>query len=167
MNRYLTLTTACALGLVCTISMSGCDAGNGSGLDQNGQPLAQEQPQTAPSTPAPDTPPTPAASLATLQAIQTKIFDQYCTQCHAGANAPLGLKLDSLDNSFNLLVNQSSVELPQFLRVNPGDPDNSYLVKKLEGASDIVGAQMPLGANPLTAEEIALVRQWISEGAMP
>jgi hypothetical protein len=31
-------------------------------------------------------------------------------------------------------------------RVAPGNPDNSYLVRKLEGTAGITGSRMPLGA---------------------
>ena len=48
----------------------------------------------------------------------------------------------------------------------PGDPDNSYLVKKLEGASDIVGLRMPRNNGPfLTEGQMLVIRRWISEGA--
>jgi hypothetical protein len=49
-------------------------------------------------------------------------------------------------------------------RVKPGDPDNSYIVQKVEGTA-AVGGRMPLNREPLTAEQIGLLRQWISEGA--
>jgi hypothetical protein len=50
-------------------------------------------------------------------------------------------------------------------RVNPGDPDASYLVRKLEGAPGISGDRMPLGGAPLGAALIADVRAWIAAGA--
>ncbi|NND72523.1 MAG: hypothetical protein HKN43_13185 [Rhodothermales bacterium] len=46
-----------------------------------------------------------------------------------------------------------------------GDPDGSYLVKKLEGAAGIIGEQMPFGGTPLTSGELNTIRQWITEGA--
>ena len=50
--------------------------------------------------------------------------------------------------------------------VIPGDPDNSYLVKKLEGASDIVGLRMPRNNGPfLTEGQMSVIRRWITEGA--
>ncbi|MDH4049852.1 MAG: hypothetical protein OEW68_16830 [Gammaproteobacteria bacterium] len=50
--------------------------------------------------------------------------------------------------------------------MNPGLPDQSYLIQKLEGTAGS-GAQMPLGGPPIPASTIAFVRQWISDGAMP
>lgn len=49
--------------------------------------------------------------------------------------------------------------------VIPGDPDNSYLVRKLEGGPDIAGDQMPPGG-ALDAERLQLVRDWIEAGAL-
>ena len=91
------------------------------------------------------------------------IFTSRCTECHSGAGAPQGLRLDSA-NSYANLVGVASREVPSLERVEPGDPDNSYLVQKVEGTA-AVGGRMPLGRTPLTADQIALIRQWISEGA--
>jgi hypothetical protein len=70
------------------------------------------------------------------------------------------------DHSYSHLVNVASKEVPSLDRVEPGNPDDSYVVQKVEGTA-AVGGQMPLGRTPLTAEQIALIRQWISEGANP
>jgi hypothetical protein len=50
--------------------------------------------------------------------------------------------------------------------VIPGDPDNSYLVHKLEGGPDIVGARMPNTGGPyLTEGQMAILKRWIARGA--
>jgi hypothetical protein len=47
-----------------------------------------------------------------------------------------------------------------------GNPSGSYLVQKLEGAPDIVGLRMPRNGPPfLTDAQVALIRQWIQNGA--
>jgi hypothetical protein len=97
--------------------------------------------------------------------IQDTIFTPRCTVCHAGAQAPLGLRLEA-GSSYAMLVEVPSVEAPGLLRVAPGDPDNSYLVHKIEGTA-AVGGLMPLGGPPLDAGDIALIRQWIAAGAEP
>jgi hypothetical protein len=52
------------------------------------------------------------------------------------------------------------------VRVIPGDPDNSYLVHKLEGSPGIVGERMPRTAGPfLTASQMLVIRRWIQLGA--
>jgi hypothetical protein len=52
--------------------------------------------------------------------------------------------------------------------IAPGDPENSYLFRKITGAADIIGARMPL-TNPTFFDQnpslLALVRRWIQEGA--
>ena len=85
------------------------------------------------------------------------------TGCHLGAGAPQGLRLDDA-NSYGMLVGVQSSESASTLRVAPGDPDNSYLIQKLEGTAS-VGAQMPLNAPPIAQASIDVIRQWISDGA--
>lgn len=136
--------TAC---LAC-IALSGC-AGSGEGLDANGRPLEDSEGGDV--------------LTANLASIQTHVFTPMCTNCHSGAAAPLGLRLDE-GVSYAMLVNAPSVEAPALLRVAPGDPDASYLIHKLEGTAQ-VGGRMPLNGPALPAETIAVIRQWIAEGA--
>jgi hypothetical protein len=138
-----------ALGLVsCAV---GC-AGNGKGLDQNGQPIGS----SGGSTGGPVT--------ADFQSIQDNVFTPICSVCHIGASAPEGLQLDAA-HSYNLLVGVPSAEEPDMLRVKPGDPTNSYMLHKLKGPPGIVGGQMPLGETPLPQATIAAISQWITDGA--
>lgn len=105
---------------------------------------------------------------ADLASIQANIFSNNCalSGCHIpGGAAPMALRNST--ESFNNLVNVNSTEKPSLLRVAPGDPDNSYLVHKIEGRSDIVGGRMPLGRTPLSTEEINAIREWIANGAAP
>ncbi len=85
--------------------------------------------------------------------------------CHAGANAPLGLRLDAV-SSFTSLVSARSRQDGSLFLVAPGDADASYLVRKLEGTAG-QGSQMPLGGPPLPQPTIDFVRQWITDGALP
>jgi hypothetical protein len=105
----------------------------------------------------------PVAAAVSFSAQIQPIFNQRCDQCHSGSSAPQGLRLDAA-NSYTDLVNVDSHEVPSLKRVEPGDPDNSYLVQKVEGTAD-VGGRMPLGGERLSDEDIDLIRQWISEGA--
>lgn len=102
----------------------------------------------------------------TLENIQTNIFNTSCavSGCHQEPNAPMGLDL-SEGNAHDNLVNVPSEEVPDLLRVEPGAPDESYLVMKIEGAPGIVGNRMPRGRPPLSEEQIQLIRTWIAEGA--
>lgn len=113
--------------------------------------------------PAPTPPATPPANQSLFQQVQSTVLTPNCTGCHVGAGAPAGLRLDAA-NSFAMLVNVASTQVPTLLRVSPGDPDNSYLVQKIEGRA-AVGGRMPLGRDPLPQTSIDLVRSWIAAGA--
>jgi Bacterial Ig-like domain len=141
--------TCVALALLITAAC----AGNGEGLDANGRPIA---PGSGGSNPP---------LSADFDSIQANIFTPICSVCHAGASAPEGLHLDA-GNSFNMLVGVPSTEVPSILRVKSGDPDNSYIIQKLEGHA-AVGGQMPLGGPYLSTTTIAFIRQWITDGAQP
>jgi hypothetical protein len=135
--------------LLLAAGAAGC-AGNGDGLDQNGQPIS-EGGASGPIT-------------ADFQSIQDNVFTPICSKCHIGASAPEGLQLD-VGHSYNLLVGVPSAEQPNLLRVKPGDPDDSYMVHKIENTSGISGGQMPLNENPLPQATIDAIRQWITNGA--
>jgi hypothetical protein len=91
-----------------------------------------------------------------------------CTQCHTssgGRTPPQGLSLDP-GAAYGSLVGVASRQKPGLLRVNPGNPDESYLVHKLEGRADIVGQRMPRTAGPfLTEGQMMVIRRWIALGA--
>ena len=104
---------------------------------------------------------------ATFSNIQSNIFVPSCP-CHQGASAPQGLVLNTTA-TLDMLVNTSSNQAPNLFRIEPGNPNTSYLIHKLEGGPDIVGFQMPpteLGETHLRQEEIDVVRQWIIDGAL-
>lgn len=105
----------------------------------------------------------PPTLQATFDSIQQNVFTPICTACHVGASAPQGLRLDEA-NSYALLVGVASAEQPALQRVRPSDPDNSYLIQKLEGTA-AVGGQMPLNGTPLSRAQIDVIRQWITDGA--
>ncbi|MFO1465638.1 MAG: hypothetical protein U1F35_04210 [Steroidobacteraceae bacterium] len=140
-------TRSTLLSLALLSALGGC-AGKGTGLDANGRPATGNG---------------GGAITADFKSIQDTVFTPICTVCHAGGGAPQGLRLDST-NSYDLLVNVPSNEVPSLMRIKPGDPDNSYLVQKIEGHAS-VGAQMPLGGPPLSAEQISAIRQWVIDGA--
>lgn len=131
---------------------AGCN-GNGRGLDGEGNPIG-----------------TPTWEMEVAFApiygnIQKYVFNSGCTDCHYGASAPRGLSLDELQ-SYRSLVRVPSSEKPQYLLVEPGRPDSSYLIRKLEGGPEIVGRQMPLNPPRLSQTTVNAIRLWIQEGAM-
>jgi Bacterial Ig-like domain len=141
--------TIVAAGLI------GC-AGNGQGLNSNGQPIG--------SNPGGGGSGGTGSVTADFASIQTNVFTPICSPCHSGASAPQGLMLDAA-HSYNLLVGVKSSEVPTLDRVQPGQPDQSYIVLKIEGAAGIVGSQMPLHETPLPQTTIDAIRQWITNGA--
>jgi methionine-rich copper-binding protein CopC len=149
LHRPVTVLVAATLSLAAML-LSGC-AGNGMGLDANGNPIGSGS-----SAPEP--------LAANFQSIQDNVFTPICTRCHIGANAPEGLQLDQA-HSYALLVGVPSAEVPGVLRVKAGDPAGSYLIQKLQGSSGIVGVQMPFGGPYLPQTTIAFIQQWITNGA--
>ncbi|MEW6168106.1 MAG: hypothetical protein AB1651_10465 [Pseudomonadota bacterium] len=135
--------------------LAGC-GGDGSGLDENGRPIDEGGSGGGGAETLPPT----------IESIQDRVFTPQCASCHAGALAPQGLRLEDAQTSYDNLVDVPSTEVPAQFRVEPGSPDTSYLIDKLEG-TQAVGARMPLGQPPLDAETIGVIRQWISDGAPP
>jgi hypothetical protein len=109
-----------------------------------------------------------------FSSIQANIFNMSdssgrlaCVGCHTdvGRNPAGGLVLVE-GRSYQQLVGRASTGKPGATRVIPNDPDNSYMVRKLEGAPDIVGERMPRGNGPfLTEGQMIVIRQWIKDGA--
>ena len=90
-----------------------------------------------------------------------------CVQCHTttGRTPAGGLSLEAAV-AYDQLVNVPSNQRRDLLRVAPGNPDGSYMVRKMEGASDIVGRRMPfIGPPYLTTGQLTIVRRWIEIGA--
>ena len=110
----------------------------------------------------------------TLASIQREIFNTQdssgrlsCIQCHTNVGRTPAAGLNLVEGvSFAALVGRPSVQKPGETLVIPGDPDNSYLVKKLDGAAGIVGLRMPRNNGPfLTEGQMLVIRRWIKEGA--
>ncbi|MFB6279143.1 MAG: DUF5777 family beta-barrel protein [Salinibacter sp.] len=64
---------------------------------------------------------------------------------------------------YSSIVDQHSREKPALLRVDPGAPDSSYLVHKIEGRPSIEGATMPFAGERLSSEELSTIREWITK----
>ena len=103
------------------------------------------------------------------------IFYSRCTGCHHAGTTGRAPEVSSADTLVGI---ESS--LPGVVLVVPGDPDASYLYRKLEGThADVCasrgldamrcGDRMPggVGAAPLGDDELAIVRAWIEGGARP
>ena len=113
------------------------------------------------------TSPTPVSTAPTLSAIQTQIFDPGCASCHTDVGrTPSGGTNLKAGASFGALVNVPSTGKPGAIRVIPGNPNDSYLIQKLEGAPGIVGIRMPRTGPPhLSDAQVKMIRDWIAAGA--
>jgi hypothetical protein len=110
----------------------------------------------------------------TFSSIQAQIFEssdsagrRACISCHTnvGRSPSAGLMLTH-DVAYDQIVSVASTRKAGAIRVIPGDPDNSYLVHKVEGLPDIVGVRMPFSGPPyLTDGQILILKRWIALGA--
>jgi hypothetical protein len=131
----------------CTESVNA--GGTGEGMGDDDDPLAIAD------TPEP----------GSLDDIHRTILVRSCAGepglCHAGQFEP---NLSTPALAYMSLVNRPSRERERGLRVAAGSPQDSLLVDKLRGND--VSTQMPLGAEPLAEDEIAMIEQWIADGAL-
>ncbi len=110
---------------------------------------------------------TVSGTAPTLMSIQTNVFTPRCSGCHNGVGnvLPGRMNLTSAGASFAALVGVASLEVPPLQRVTAGNPNDSYLIRKLEGAPNIVANRMPLGGPFLPQTTIDAIRLWITNGA--
>jgi hypothetical protein len=83
-----------------------------------------------------------------------RIFAERCYHCHGPDVHQSGLRLDSLAAILN---GSTSGRV-----VIPGNSEKSRLTRRIAG---LERPQMPYGSPPLSGDEIALVRDWIDQGA--
>ena len=101
----------------------------------------------------------------TLSSIQSEIFTPICAQCHRPGGTGEFMRLDTEDESYASLILVGSY-LCSVLRVDPGNPNGSCLVLKIEGSPQAFGDIMPpYPRSPLTRDEIKPIRTWILRGA--
>jgi hypothetical protein len=137
---------------VAVFLLAGCAAacaGNGQGLDSNGQPISSGNPG--------------GPLTADFQSIQDNVFTPICAPCHSGASAPEGLQLDA-GHSYNLLVGVASAEQPNVLRVKAGDPTAATWCERSRAWPAFPEAACR-SENPLPQATIDTIRQWITNGA--
>jgi hypothetical protein len=106
------------------------------------------------------------------------IFATSCAipSCHGSATASQGgLYLGSNPGEvYANLVGVASTEYPSMDRVKPGDPTNSFLLRRIDGDScSLAGCTssacvelMPQGGPSLAEAALLTVRAWIAQGAV-
>ncbi|MCY3756344.1 MAG: hypothetical protein OXG96_01350 [Acidobacteria bacterium] len=149
----LPLGLAAAL-LACGSSGDGSPAGPSGGAPDGGPADTDGGPTDGGSRPA-----------VTLVRLSGEIFTPRCATsgCHSGTTRAGGLSLQAEDIA-TAIVDVPSEAKPDFNLVVPGDPVNSYLLMKMRGDEGIAGDRMP-PARALDAEQIALVEEWVEDGA--
>jgi mono/diheme cytochrome c family protein len=83
------------------------------------------------------------------------IFQKSCNSCHGSEKPQGGLRLDS--EAATLKGGESGKVIV------PGDSEKSPLVKRLVGVGE--EARMPMGADPLPANQIKMIRAWIDQNS--
>ncbi|MDJ0837756.1 MAG: hypothetical protein QNK37_14670 [Acidobacteriota bacterium] len=117
-----------------------------------------------------DAVPDPGGNEAVVyEGVVEAIFTATCGggTCHVGGPAQGGLALDQ-GVGYGEMVNVPSTQNGSLMRILPGDADNSYVYRKLLSSADAVysGSRMPRGRAPLSDSDLALIRQWIQDGAI-
>ncbi|MEX2115204.1 MAG: c-type cytochrome domain-containing protein [Pirellulales bacterium] len=84
------------------------------------------------------------------------IFLKNCAACHGPPEVNGGYQV----TTYNLLMKPGESESPA---ITAGSPDESEVINLI--ATDDADLRMPKEADPLPAEQIALVKRWIAEGA--
>ena len=106
---------------------------------------------------------------ATLAWVQENVFGGVCSQCHTGSSAPMGVNWSSLANTCSN-VGRASGEITSMMEIDSGNPDNSYMIWKIEGQGPngeaIQGGQMPLFGTALSAATIQNIRDWVADGTL-
>jgi hypothetical protein len=99
------------------------------------------------------------------------IFDAKCVACHHPASA-IDVDLSDPFDPEHGIVGRANTWVPngsqETLIVDPGDLDNSFLIKKVESErldDHIDGAPMPMHIERVTADELDRIKQWITDGA--
>jgi hypothetical protein len=152
-----------------TITPTPADTGTATAT-VTGSPPATSTPTD---TPSPSPTPTATPTFSQFEEIQTTIFNTTCTDafCHDTQGMTGGLVLvagQSYGNLVNVRPQNQAALQAGLLRVDPGHPENSFIIVKLEGPTDPAeGSQMPFGKTPLSAAQIQLISDWIAAGAPP
>jgi len=141
--------------------VAGC-AGSGGGKGGKGKPACKP----------------PATPTVCFSSNIQPIFNKSCalSSCHVPAAQFPDL---SAGDAYHAIVGVKSRQQANLQLINPGNPANSYIVRKIipppsPGPDAISGVQMPQGcpaapangAQCLTADETSALSQWVTECAL-
>jgi hypothetical protein len=91
------------------------------------------------------------------------VFDDSCATVGCHDDVTLAGELDLLSpgvESRVVDVASKAIGCETDILVVAGDPDNSYMMDKINGAFGICGSQMPL-LDTLPPDDVEIIRQWI------
>lgn len=153
MKRISSRFAAGALALA--VTTFGC-GGDGSTLGPDGTPMVDDD--------VVDGGDTTAVVTVTLAQLSAEIFTPSCavSGCHGASNPAEGMSLTSSAIAASI-INVTSNQRPNLKRIDPGNPDGSYLLQKVRGTG--ANNQMPLGGAPLSGAKIQLIVDWVTAGA--
>lgn len=132
------------------VLMAGCSGDPAEGSDVSGSTGDTGSPSDAP----------------TFTRVKKRVLMPTCalTGCHA-PGAQNGFVLAE-GEEYEALVNVPSPSLPGEVLVIPGDPDGSYLIKKVTNAPGILDDPMPPPSGNIDPRFVQLLREWIAAGAL-
>jgi hypothetical protein len=151
----------------------------GTALTSAGCPSSDDKKCSDYVPPATFDPNTPVVSFR--NDVAPKVFNFSCTftSCHgtqSGSSNGIYLGGNGSDPAQVRagIVDQPAPELPSMAFVKPGDPRNSYLMRKMDGSQCVLNAQckdgdcldsMPHNEDTLDEDTRNIVRRWIAQGA--
>ena len=123
---------------------------------------------------------TNAVSVTTGTSFITNVYPLvagFCTACHNPPNGQAWMNTPQITMNYTTpatvyqtWVNQTpswpAAAGAGMLRVDPGNPANSFLWNKISQAVPVAGVQMPFGQAPLSAANQDIIFDWITEGAL-
>lgn len=92
------------------------------------------------------------------------LFNSKCITCHNSEDLAAGMSLEP-GMSYRNLVNVSSGEDPALKRIEPSNPEASYLYRKImrdQAQLPYKEEGMPLDDDKLSDEEIGIIRDWVN-----
>jgi mono/diheme cytochrome c family protein len=101
--------------------------------------------------------PAPAERVVDYHKDIAPIFEERCIKCHGEKKQKSDYRLDSRDDA----ISSGS----EGAAITPGNSAESLLVRLLLGADDNYDIMPPKG-DPLTPEQIGLIRAWIDQGVV-
>ncbi len=93
-----------------------------------------------------------SAQSVSFEAQILPILQNKCSECHGNENPEVRLTVVNYEE----LMQGSEFGIV----VNPGDPATSYIIEMIETQ------EMPQDGEPVTSDELTLIKLWIEQGAL-